>query len=161
MTERIETFAIVAGQHPSGEPVIEQLEGTPTGEERCYVLTKSPMFVKGTAAGDKIQLLNDPPGTFRVLSRSGILALRVFCKDDMEWLKQNLIPELEKLDATFDLESPRALVFSVHFSIGFSAIEEVMERWTDGEVILWQYGNVYDTKDGTPLNWWNDSEFQA
>ena len=50
------------------------------------------------------------------------------------------------------------LVYSIHVSCGFSAIENILNEFVgrDGQS-AWMYGNVYDPADGeTPLNWWQD-----
>ncbi len=162
MTIDIEKFAIVAGQQPSGELVVEQLEGVPTEQQRCYRLIKSPLFVSGIAAGDQIKLLDESPGAFKLICRGGNLAIRVLSKADVADLARELVPAMETLGAVLDIESPRALVFSIHVSIGFNAIEEVLNQWTDGTLSVWQYGNVYDTDEhSTPLNWWNESAFST
>lgn len=160
MSQEVELFGIVAGQHPSGEPVIEQVEGIPTGEEKTYKLVKSPAFAKGIAAGDTIKVADNPPGRFDLVERGGNLAITVLSKDHIDEISELLVPEMEKLGATVDVTSARLLVLTIHVSIGFKEIEAVMNRWVDGEMGVWQYGNVYGGEDGqTPLSWWEDSAF--
>ena len=69
-----------------------------------------------------------------------------------------LTPEIELLDGILDIETPRLLVYSIHVSIGFQAIEILLDR-ISGQFAgtLWYYGNVYDPADGvTPLDWWQE-----
>ena len=52
------------------------------------------------------------------------------------------------------MPKPRLLIYSVHVSLGFAAIEALLNAAMD-EQSAWFYGNVYDPADGTtPLNWW-------
>ena len=59
-----------------------------------------------------------------------------------------------------DLQTERALVYTIHFSIGFKQIEEIFNDACDAfDESMWLYGNVYDDKDGkTPLGWWTDQQ---
>lgn len=71
---------------------------------------------------------------------------------------EELKPKVEKLGGSLDIATERALAFSIHVNIGFSAIEalfdEVMGRYPD---TVWFYGNIYDPRDGvTPLDWWGE-----
>lgn len=144
---------IFAGLNAAGEPFVEklpvrELEG---GE---WQLVRSPAFVKGLASGDRIRF--DPQTRqFELVQHSGNLSVRVFSRGDLQALAEVLTPELEKLGGELDLETPRMLVYSIHVSCGFTAIEQLLDQaiGQSGEH-AWVYGNVYHPEDGTPLNWW-------
>ena len=149
---------LLAGEDASGQAVMEQLEAFAMEEKGCFELIRSPLFVRNLAAGDVFRLQEGSKGRFTIVRRSGKLAIRVFSREDVEGLALNLSPEVEKLDGSLDLQTPRALVYSLHVNIGFSAIEQLfdsfMTRYPD---TVWYYGNIYDPQDGvTPLNWWDD-----
>ena len=61
-----------------------------------------------------------------------------------------------------DLQTPRALVYTIHVSIGFKTIESMLdETCKDYTEVVWYYGNIYDPEDGiTPLEWWLDFDCQ-
>jgi chitodextrinase len=46
------------------------------------------------------------------------------------------------------------LVYSIHVSSGFTAIETILNDNIQGDTAVWFYGNVYDPASGEPLNWW-------
>lgn len=162
------TLPFIAGLDEDDEPVFEAIEveiiDTATGdssssEETLQArLLKSPLFARNYAAGDKIEIVNVANAEYRLLQRSGNLAIRVFCREDLDSLGQFLIPAIEKLDGSLDLQNERALVFSIHVSIGFSRIEDILNKASsDYPYMVWYYGNVYDPVDGTtPLGWWDD-----
>lgn len=145
---------LLAGIHPNGQPVLEKVRALPQSEN-SYRLLQSPLFVTGTACGDLIEMLNNNPGRFRVRERSGQLAVRVLCRDDIGTLAEELTPAVEKLDGELDLQTPRALVYSIHVAVGFGEIERVFdEAIAKSKMAQWSYGNVYDPETGAPLNWW-------
>lgn len=150
--QSLHVIEMFAGYDPQGQPVAEKLQ-VRVNDDDTLQLVKSPAFIKGLAAGDTIKL--DPAdGAFEIVRRSGNLCVRVYSRGDMAAVSERLIPELEKLGGELDVETPRMLVFSVHVSLGFSAIEAILNNCLD-EQCLWLYGNVYDPEDGeTPLNWW-------
>lgn len=157
---------LLAGTHPNGQPVIERVaaqqiaapqnEAQGRTDSMRFRLLRSPLFVAGVAAGDEIRLLRNQPGQFRVLQRSGQLAVRVMSRDDVTRIAQELTPEVELAGGRLDLETPRALVYSLHFGVGFREIEALFDRhvkrYADSG---WNYGNVYDDQ-GQPLAWWED-----
>lgn len=144
---------LLAGVHPNGQPVIERIAAEPLDAQR-FRLLRSPLFVSGAAAGDEIQILARQPGQFRVLQRSGQLAIRVLCRDDIAAISERLTPEVELLGGRLDTETPRALVYSIHVGVGFSEIEALFDRIVGQSADRrWQYGNVYDDS-GEPLDWW-------
>lgn len=148
-----------AGTGPDGNPVFENLVVSilDPGDYQVQLL-KSPLLIRNLAAGDKIRLLDPAAARYEIIQRSGNLAIRVFRRHQLEALEEYLTPEIEKLDGELDLQTERALVYSIHYSIGFSAIEELLNRAsTVFPDSVWYYGNVYDPNDGTtPLQWWLD-----
>lgn len=152
----LQVIEMFAGIGANGQPFVEKLpvRELESGELQ---LVQSPAFVKGLASGD---LLKCSPGKreFELVQHGGNLSLRVFSRVDIGELAERLTPALELLGGELDVETPRMLVYSIHVSCGFSAIEEILNREVgkDGES-TWMYGNVYDPQDGqTPLNWWLD-----
>lgn len=168
-TEAPVTISLIAGYRNDGEPVLEKLVaeamtpatnalGTKLPANKEYRLLKSPAFVRSLAAGDRIRYPADNPAGYELLKRSGNLCIRVLRKEGIEEVANALSPELELLDGTLDLQSPRVLVYSIHVSIGFQAIEVLLDRVV-GQFpgTVWYYGNVYDPADGvTPLDWWQE-----
>ncbi len=161
-------ISLIAGYRPDGEAIIESVavarlhspqetsEAKGSGEQ--YRLLGSPAFVRGLAAGDRIRFPSDSPSGYELIKRSGNLSIRVLRKDNIGEVLHSLTPEIELLDGALDLETPRLLVYSIHVSIGFQAIEILLDR-ISGQFpgTLWYYGNVYDPKDGvTPLDWWQE-----
>jgi len=157
---------LIAGYRPDGEGIVEQVtvtpvddDGKPTSAKSTvvqYRLLRSPAFVRGLASGDKISFPSDSPEGYELIQRSGNLCLRVLSKSNIDEVLQVLTPEIELLDGILDVETPRLLVYSIHVSIGFQAIELLLDR-ISGQFAgtLWYYGNVYDPADGvTPLDWW-------
>lgn len=147
---------LLAGTHPNGEPVIEKVPALAAPQRNCYQLQQSPLFVNGAARGDVIELLINNPGRFRVRERSGQLAIRVLRRDGVAELAEELTPVLEKLDATLDVVSARALVYSVHVAVGFSEIERALDPLVSAAGATWSYGNVYSPETGAPLDWWEN-----
>jgi len=152
----LQVIELFAGIGANGKPIVEKLpvRELDTGELQ---LVQSPAFAKGLASGD---VLKCSPTTreFEIVQRSGNLNVRVFSKGDIAEIADGLIADMEKLGGELDLETPRMLVFSIHVSCGFTAIENILNQHVglDGQS-AWMYGNVYDPTDGsTPLNWWLD-----
>ncbi len=143
------TIELLAGLDPQQQHIIEMLPVTEL-EQGQYRLLKSPAFVKSLASGDTIAHI---PGTytFTIIERSGNLCVRVLSKTP-ELMTQKLA-DFEKLGANLDTKSARMLVYSIHVSCGFEAIEACLNK-ACGPEDLWVYGNVYDPSDNTPLNWW-------
>ena len=150
----LEEIQMFAGNDANGQPFVERLQAKVDDQGR-YQLIRSPAFIKGLAKDDIIKL-DASDNHFEIQQRSGNLCIRVFSKEDIRALHEDLTPEMEKLGAELDLETPRMLVYSIHVSCGFNSIEEVLNRHV-GPSSTWLYGNVYDPADGcTPLNWWLD-----
>jgi hypothetical protein len=149
----------LAGINSLGEPILESIEvellDASTQELR---LLKSPLFARNLAAGDTVKLINISTSEYELLQRSGNLCIRVFCAYQLEKLAEQLTPEIEKLDGVLDRQTDRALVYSIHYSIGFQTIENLLNQACEAYPdTVWYYGNVYDPEDGsTPLGWWLD-----
>ncbi|MBB6520295.1 DUF4265 domain-containing protein [Pseudoteredinibacter isoporae] len=152
--QALQVIELFAGLDANGQAVIERMPVKISEEDDSCQLVKSPAFVKGIASGDTIKLR---PGSqdFELIKRSGNLCIRVLSRGEIASLAESLAPELEKLGGELDTETERMLVFSIHVSCGFQAIEALLNKHVDGQSSIWLYGNVYDPKDGeTPLNWW-------
>lgn len=153
-----QTIELVAGYKSDDEPVLEQLLVLPGGNAGEFVLEKSPAFVRGLAAGDLIRYPAQTETGYELLKHSGNLSIRVLNQHNTESLAEALTPEVERHDGRLDVESPLLLVYTIHVSIGFQQIEQLMDQAIGrfpGSV--WYYGNVYNPKDGvTPLNWWQE-----
>lgn len=152
----LQVIELFAGVGADGKPMVEQLHVREL-EDGNFQLVQSPAFAKGLASGDVVKKLSETL-EFDLVQRSGNLSVRVFSRGDIQSLADQLTPELEKLGGELDRETPRMLVYSIHVSCGFAAIETILNQYVgvDGQS-AWMYGNVYDPTDGqTPLNWWLD-----
>jgi len=156
----LKVISLYAGKRPDGESVVEQIRVIET-EEGKFRLVQSPAFVQGIASGDEIRF-DSKDNSFELLRHSGNLNIRIFARSNLNVIKDNIRAELEKLGGELDFSNDRMLVFSIHYSCGFKAIEDILNKHVAKETeATWFYGNVYDPKDGTtPLNWWQnlDSE---
>lgn len=152
--DSLHAIELFAGLKPDGHPMVERLP-VKVLPDNTVQLVRSPAFVKGLASGDVIKA--DPDKReFEIITHSGNLSVRVFTRGDASQLADKLNGPVAKLGGDLDFETPRMLIYSIHVSCGFSAIEEVFNP-VSGEETAWQYGNVYDPSDGvTPLNWWHD-----
>lgn len=152
----LSVIELFAGTQPDGNSVVERLQVLEQ-EDDAFILVKSPAFIKGIVRGDKIKL-NKEDHSFELIARSGNLCIRVFAKEDIQQLAEDLTPPIEKLGGELDLENPRMLIYSIHVSCGFKQIEAILDDLIGEETnSAWIYGNVYDPSDGvTPLNWWKD-----
>ncbi|MFL0811005.1 MAG: DUF4265 domain-containing protein [Agarilytica sp.] len=147
---------LYAGERPDGSPVAERLQVI-DAEDDGVVLLRSPAFIKGLAKGDLIKL-NPDDQAFELVKRAGNLCIRVFAREDLEQIAEDMTPLIEKLGGELDMENERLLVYSIHVSCGFETIEKILNDHVGEETeSAWFYGNVYDPADGvTPLNWWKD-----
>lgn len=154
MKKALRTIELFAGTRPDGQPIVEQLPGIELDAGQLQ-LVRSPAFAQGIAGADVVKLLPDTQ-ELELVKRSGNVSVRVFTKGDMAPLADQLVPALEKLGGELDLNNDRMLVFTIHVSCGFEAIEKILEDAIGkDENSAWRYGNVYDPADGTtPLNWW-------
>lgn len=155
----VQTIEMLAGCNAQGTPVLEKVPVQIDDKGNCQ-LKKSPAFIKGIASGDIIRL-NEETGQYELQRRSGNLCIRVYSRDDIQPLNDSISPEMELMGGTLDIQTPRMLVYSIHVSCGFEAIEALLNKAigdkTTNNTSQWLYGNVYDPNDGaTPLNWWVD-----
>lgn len=160
MSTRTE-LPFLAGLDDEEQPVFESLPVEIVDPaEHTVRLLQSPLLARNLASGDKIKVLNPAAAEYELMQRSGNLCVRVFRKYDIGELSETLSPAVEKLGGALDLQTERALVFSIHFSLGFKAIEELFDKsCSDYDDAVWYYGNVYDPADGTtPLDWWQEFE---
>lgn len=149
------TIELIAGRHPNGEIIVERVLVAPQQTANNYQLLKSPVFVRGIARADVIEAMASPKGGFKVQQHGGNLCVRVFSKEPIASLEQALTIEVEKLGGDLDVSEERALVYSVHVSCGFNAIETLFDQQLGNlPGVVWYYGNVYDPESGEPINWW-------
>lgn len=154
-TQTQTSIEMLAGTHPSGEAVIERVAVAQQEQANTYLLLASPVFVRGVARGDLIVAREKPKGAFEIKQHSGNLCVRVFSKRSIEGLEQQLTGEVEKLGGQLDIREQRVLVYSIHVSVGFKAIEALFDKHAnEANEAIWYYGNVYDPNTGEPLNWW-------
>ena len=139
-----------------------EVETLDPGEELVR-LRKSPLLVRNLAAGDKLRVRAPVTASYDLIQRSGNLCIRVYRKQQLSTLADFLSPEIEKLDGSLDLQTDRALVYSIHYTIGFAAIEALLNRACEEYPgTVWYYGNVYDPADGvSPLLWWENLESES
>lgn len=154
----LQVLSLHAGKRPDGQDVVEQIRVRLT-ENKTYRLVQSPAFVQGLASGDEISF-DSRDNSFELIKHSGNLAIRVFCRGDLEQLKDSMLGDMEKLGAELDFSNERLMLFSIHVSCGFNLIEEILNKHVGEKTqSMWVYGNVYDPQDGsTPLNWWQNLE---
>ena len=149
----------VAGFTADDQPVFESLEVEllDAGSNEVRLL-RSPLLTRNLAAGDKLRVVNPAGAEYELIERSGNLSIRVLRRHEIEALEQALTPKIEKLGGSLDFSNPRALVYTIHVSIGFNPIETLLKRvCEDFDEAVWNYGNVYDPEDGTtPMEWWLD-----
>jgi len=153
----IEQIDLFAGERADGTPVMETLALLPL-PDNVYQLAKSPGFMRGVAKGDWIKVDPDTK-THTVVRRSGNLCVRVIARDNLESVAAGLVAAMEKLGATLDFQNERMLIFSIHVSCGFQAIEQLLNQHVTAESQnVWFYGNVYTQENGewVPMNWWQE-----
>ena len=153
----------LAGIDDAGQPVFESLEVELLDQDTAHIrLLKSPLFVRNLAAGDKLRVIDSNSAEYELVQRSGNLSVRAFRTYQLEALSEVFTPTIEKLGGSLDLQTDRALVYSIHFSIGFSTIEKLLDTVSaEYPDTFWYYGNVYDPDDGTtPMLWWEEFESQ-
>ena len=149
-----QTLEVRAGEHPNGEAVFERLLVC-KDPEGGFTLIKSPLFVRGIARGDSIVMNESGDGGFTIRQRRGNLCIRIFRREGVKALEENLTIAMEKLGGDLDICHDNALVYSIHFGVGFTEVEKLLNESLP-EDAQWLYGNVYDPVSGEPLNWWQD-----
>lgn len=153
----------LAGTNENGDPVFESLEVEFIANKPKHVrLMKSPLLTRNLAAGDILRVINPDTAEYELKKRSGNLSIRFFGQDQLDILEEALSSKLEKLGGCLDLRNQRALVYTIHVSIGFQTIEQTIDDvCKDYPEVIWYYGNVYDPEDGvTPLEWWTEFDAQ-
>lgn len=153
----VQEIRLYAGEQADGRPVVETL-AVIEPETGIFQLVRSPGFMRGIASGDRIRVDLDT-GKFTLVQRSGNLCIRVIARDNIEAIAENLTPEMEKLGGALDYSNERMLIFSIHVSCGFQAIEALLNRHVGaGNDSAWIYGNVYQQENGemVPMNWWQE-----
>ena len=149
----------------SERPATEMLEAVCVGPRR-YRLVYSPGMVEGVARGDVIELCEDDPRGFKVISRSGNLCVWFY----FETLGANQGAEGARVRAAVqsvgggcDGGGNSHLVFSIPIAVGFPAVEAALnEQMAQHPGSSWLYGNVYDPwNDFTPLGWWEHDQDES
>jgi hypothetical protein len=132
------------------EPV--HVQPMPSGN---YRLLHSPGFVQGIAAGDEFELLG-ANGEFRVLYRSGNLAVQVFATESISPLLPALAQLAGNLGGTLDGNLTKGAVLTIPVGSTFTAVEAALNAFiAQHPSCSWFYGNVYSPTDGvTPIGWW-------
>jgi hypothetical protein len=123
-------------------------------------LLHSPAYVHGVAAGDVIALDQDDITEFRVVERSGLLAVVLALPSPTEVLAsvRSLTEWVETAGGRLDGGPPRLLVFSIPITVGFASIESQFDAVGDTiEGASWWYNNVYDVSGEHLLDWWSRS----
>lgn len=141
----------------NGDPFRETVHAEHLGTNR-YRLLHSPGFVRGIAAGDEFQIV-DEIGRFEVTHRSGNLVIQVYSDEPVASFEPELTEHVNALGGWRDGGIEHGAVFTIPVDVGFPAVEHLFDdlakRWTAGG-FTWEYGNVFDPVDGiTPLNWWS------
>jgi uncharacterized protein (TIGR02118 family) len=150
-------------------PVLDENETRRLGEEVLAVeprpdgsvrLLHSPAFVYGIASGDVLAVDAKERRGYRILRRSGMLAVVVRFESEAERqaARHDLEARVASLGGTHDGGPDRTLVFSVPVAAGFPAVERVFEEAcgrTPGAG--WYFGNVYGPGE-RPLDWWEGPE---
>ena len=137
--------------------IVEPLVVEQIGPNR-YRLVLSPGMVEGLAAGDEFELSNTDNSGFKVLRRGGNICVWFFFAD----IGQNCGPEAERLRAAVEAIGGKLdgggtylLVFTIPLTAKFSTIERIFDGIASHNAgSTWLYGNVYNPKDGSLLNWW-------
>ncbi|MGW4790124.1 DUF4265 domain-containing protein [Streptomyces sp. NPDC004230] len=146
-----QTIRLVAGTKTSGEPVLEEVlvERLPApGHVRVLA---SPGLVLDVAADDVLKV--DENHEFSTVMRGGNLAIQVYGPHSAA---DSIEPEISAIGGRIDGRARNLTVFTVPASVGFPAVEKVLNSLVNRHAgVEWYYGNVYDKDDGvTSLNWW-------
>jgi hypothetical protein len=148
------TLRLRAGHSADGETVFEEVLAESHGGI-CFKLLRSPGLVLGLAAGDLFDYQRG--GSFRVIRRSGNIAIQIFVERDVAHVEKQASALLGPLGASLDGKCPGQLVFTVPVAVGFPRIEAALDEAIArcASAAEWYFGNVYDPADGvTPLDWW-------
>jgi hypothetical protein len=146
--------SLQAGLNSLGKPVFETLPATVVGPG-LFELAGSPGLVEGCAAGDLLKI--DAEGLFQVERRGPNLCIQTF--GVAPFAAESLVSLIEAfgpLDGLVQAPADRRfIVVTVPATVGFSAVEAVMEAWATSVSgrLEWGFSNVFGP-DGEPLNWW-------
>ncbi|HET6250414.1 MAG TPA: DUF4265 domain-containing protein [Tepidisphaeraceae bacterium] len=155
----MEEIKLIIG-HRSGKPFFETVPAERIAENTYRVLA-TPGLAPGVAAGDIIVRDATDPLGFRVIERSGNVALQVFFENDPRFDESQVTTIITAiggwLDGGIGNDGGHLRIFTVPIGIGFNAIEKAMQQISSLPTFnRWYCGNVYDVRDGkTPLNWWD------
>lgn len=146
----------------NGTVVTREVLEVDRAEDDSLRLLHSPAYVHGIAAGDCIELAEDEATGFRVLSRSGMLAV-VFSVREQTTEAEATCSVLDAwvvgVGGSVDGGPRRLHVYSIPVSVGFDEIER---RFDIASASIagadWWYGNVYDLSGETELGWWHSSQ---
>jgi hypothetical protein len=145
-----------------GRPGTEVIEAERLGP-KTFRLLFSPGVVEGVARDDVIELSDADPKGFTVVRRSGYLCVWFY----FDGAGINRGPDgdrarvaVERFGGVCDGGGNTSLVFSVHVSHGFPAVEALFnDLVAQHPGSSWLYGNVYDSWDDfKPLDWWGKRE---
>jgi hypothetical protein len=152
MTAQRHVHLLVDGA--GGKTVQEPVHVVDLGDGR-FRLLHSPGFVQGIAAGDEFQTL-DEHGAFRILHRSGNIAVQVFSEVSVDTVIEEFARRVAEIGGVLDGTIERGMVFTIPIRACFPTIEALFNELVAAHAGMeWLYGNVYDPRDGiTPLNWW-------
>ena len=119
----------LAGIKSNGEPVFESLYVEfLTDTPQHFRLIKSPLLARNLAAGDLVRQINADKAEYELINRSGNVCIRLFGGEELIDLEQALTSKFEKIGGCLDLQTPRALVYTIHVSIGFKTIESMLDE---------------------------------
>ncbi|MFJ3235918.1 DUF4265 domain-containing protein [Streptomyces sp. NPDC086787] len=147
-----QTVRLIAGTKTSGEPVFEEVLVERLAIPGHVRVLASPGVVLDVAAGDVIKV-DSENHEFSTVSRGGNLAIQVYGPHDAA---DSIEREMSALGGRIDGRERNLTVFTVPASVGFPAVERVLNLLTTRHAgVEWYYGNVYEKNDGvTPLKWW-------
>lgn len=155
-----ETLQLEAGRNSRGEPVLEEVAVEPLAGGRFRLLA-SPGLLDGLAAGDVFEL--DDAGRYGVVERSGNICVQLYYPraDLHRRVDEELVPDVNAAGGWLDGRAPGLSVLTFPLSVGFPAIERLLETWTEAVPgASWSYANVYAEDGVTPLGWWNNDGFR-
>lgn len=143
---------LYVGDRSDGSPAYEPVHLAPT-DKGTYKVLFTPGLAYDIAAEDEIELLDG--GHYRVITRGGNLAVRVFSEAQFDTSSEQLICAVaNELSGRLDGRIDRGLAFTIPVRSGFPAVEKVFGEYLQmNPGTVWEYGNVYD-ENGNPLEWW-------
>ncbi len=141
----------------------ESILAEATATDGLYIARSIPAFVHGLALDDHFRLLDAERGSFRLVKRSGELAIRVFMRGPLDRFEVRHIIDgftqqggrYEVARNSVDQAGMSLLLLSANVDIGFATLESLLGQLPP-DACEWEYGNVYD-REGRPLDWWNEN----